>query len=221
MKRVLIALVAAGVVMSGAGAGWTAARTNDARVASARRPSVHPRDFVRHVTNPFFPLHPGTVFVYRGTKDGEGQSDRVFVTHRTKRILGVWTTVVRDVATHGSRVLEWTFDWFAQDRAGNVWYLGEATRQFDPDGRVSTEGSWEAGVHGARPGIVMEADPRAPDGYRLGTLERGAGPASGDGHGLGLGLSIVHAIAAAHGGRLRLDSDGGGARATLDLPAGD
>jgi hypothetical protein len=166
MKRGLIALVAAGVVVLGAGAGWTAAQRNETRVVSARGPSVDPRDFVRHVTNPFFPLRPGTLFVYRGTKDGKGQTDRMYVTHRTKRILGVRTTVVRDVATHGSRVLERTFDWFAQDRTGNVWYLGEATREFEPNGHVSTEGSWEAGVHGARPGIVMEANPRAPDGYR-------------------------------------------------------
>jgi hypothetical protein len=127
---------------------------------------VDPSDFVRHVTNPFFPLRPGTLFVFRGTKDGRGQTDRVFVTHRTRRILGVRATVVRDVARHGARVLERTFDWYAQDRAGNVWYLGEATREFGPNGQVSTEGSWESGVHGARPGIVMEADPRAPDGYR-------------------------------------------------------
>ncbi|MFL5797676.1 MAG: hypothetical protein ACJ77A_07045 [Actinomycetota bacterium] len=166
MRRGLIALVAAGVVMTAAGNAWTAASPHDARIASAGGASIDPGNFVRHVTNPFYPLRSGTLFVYRGTKDGAGQTDRVYVTHRTKRILGVRATVVRDVATHGSRVLERTLDWFAQDRAGNVWYLGEATREFLPNGHVSTEGSWEAGVHGARPGIVMEADPRAPDGYR-------------------------------------------------------
>jgi hypothetical protein len=129
-------------------------------------PAIDPTNFVRHVTNPFFPLKPGTLLVYRGVKDGQMQTDRVYVTHLTKVILGVRATVVRDVATHRGHPLEKTFDWFAQDTQGNVWYFGEDTEEFLPNGRVSTEGSWQAGVHGARPGIVMEADPHVADGYR-------------------------------------------------------
>jgi hypothetical protein len=128
--------------------------------------AVDPGDFVRFVTNPFLPFRPGTELVYRGVKDGEGMTDRVRVLHRTKTILGVRTTVVRDVARHGSRLLERTEDWYAQDRRGNVWYFGEATESFEPNGHVSREGSWQAGVDGAIPGIVMEADPQAPDAYR-------------------------------------------------------
>ncbi|MDP9341656.1 MAG: hypothetical protein M3Q23_06035 [Actinomycetota bacterium] len=128
-------------------------------------PAVDPSNFVRHVTNPFFPLKPGTLWVYRGIKDGKTQIDRVFVTHKTNTIVGIRATVVRDVATQEGRVIERTFDWYAQDRQGNVWYLGEDTTSFE-NGNVSKEGSWETGVHGAVPGIVMEAEPQVADGYR-------------------------------------------------------
>ena len=127
--------------------------------------AVNPDNFVRHVTNPFFPLKPGTLLVYRGIKDGQLQTDRVFVTFRTKTILGVRTTVVQDIARHRSRVLEKTFDWYAQDKQGNVWYFGENTKAFE-NGHVDTSGSWKAGVNGTRPGIIMESDPRPPDAYR-------------------------------------------------------
>jgi hypothetical protein len=93
--------------------------------------------------------------------------DRVFVTNETKVIQGVTTTVVRDVARHRGVLLEKTLDWYAQDVDGNVWYYGEDTKEYDSKGHViSTEGSWEAGVDGAVPGIIMEADPQVADGYR-------------------------------------------------------
>ena len=125
-----------------------------------------PASFTTTVDNPYFPLMPGTRLVFRGVKDGRGQTDRVTVTHRTKTITGVDVVVVRDVAKHRDRLLEKTFDWYAQDVDGNVWYFGENTKAFAPDGTVDTEGSWEAGVDGAVPGIVMEAAPRVADGYR-------------------------------------------------------
>ena len=128
--------------------------------------SIDPANFVRHVTNPYYPLKPGTVLVYKGVRDRQTQVDHVYVTHRTRTIEGVHATVVRDVATHGSRLLEKTTDWFAQDKQGNVWYMGEATKAFGPNGQVSTEGSWLTGRNGAVPGIIMEANPRVADGYR-------------------------------------------------------
>src|SRR5438034_7970660 len=133
--------------------------------AGPREPAIDPANFVRRVTNPFFPLVPGSLWVYRGLKDGATQIDRVFVTHHTKSIVGIHATVVRDVATQHGRVIERTFDWYAQDKQGNVWYLGEDTTSFE-NGNVSKEGSWETGVHGAVPGIIMEADPQIADGYR-------------------------------------------------------
>ncbi len=133
---------------------------------AARTAAVDPSRFVRHITNLYLPWVPGSVWVYRGVKDGEPQRDVVRVVHRTKTILGVRCTVVSDVATDRSgAVLERTRDWYAQDRAGNVWYFGERTAEY-ADGAVDTSGSWQAGVHGARPGIVMTAHPRVGDAHR-------------------------------------------------------
>jgi hypothetical protein len=134
--------------------------------AAASRAGVDPERFVRTITNPYLPYRPGSVWVYTGVKDGQTQRDVVRVTHRTRLVMGVRTTAVTDVATHGGKVLEATTDWYAQDRQGNVWYFGEATRARNPDGTYDTSGSWLAGVHGARPGIMMTAHPRVGDAHR-------------------------------------------------------
>jgi len=145
---------------------WALASPHSSLPAGSHAAAVDPSNFVWHVTNPFFPLPPGALWVYQGVEEGQRQTDRVLVTHQTKIILGVRTTVVRDVVSHDGQVLERTFDRYAQDRQGNVWYFGEDTTEFLPGGGQSTEGSWQAGVKGARPGIVMEADPQVADGYR-------------------------------------------------------
>lgn len=134
--------------------------------SSHTTPAIDPDNFVRSITNPYLPYRPGTVYVYIGIKDGQAQRDVVRVTHRTRRIAGVTCTVVTDVATHAGTVLEQTTDWYAQDRHGNVWYFGEATKARNPDGTFDTSGSWLAGAHGARPGIVMAAHPRVGDAHR-------------------------------------------------------
>src|SRR5690242_12401418 len=90
--------------------------------AALPRPGINPANFVHHVTNPFFPLKPGTTFFYLGEKDGVPNSNQVSVTHATKRILGVTTTVVHDQVFEAGVLSEDTFDWYAQDVAGNVWY---------------------------------------------------------------------------------------------------
>jgi hypothetical protein len=128
--------------------------------------TLAPALFVSLIDNPYYPLPVGRTLVYLGTKDGQAQKDRVRVTSKTKVIGGVTATVVRDVARHGSTILEATTDWFAQDLDGNVCYLGEDTKHFDPNGHVDTSGSWEAGVDGAVAGIIMLADPQVPDAYR-------------------------------------------------------
>jgi hypothetical protein len=127
---------------------------------------LDPADFVAGVNNPYFPLPIGRTLVYEGIKDGQTQIDTVTVTSQTKVILGITATVVSDVATHDGTVLERTSDWYAQDKQGNVWYLGEDTVHFLANGKGDTSGSWEAGVRGAIPGIVMEAHPQIPDAYR-------------------------------------------------------
>ncbi|HYX88671.1 MAG TPA: hypothetical protein VE753_04835 [Gaiellaceae bacterium] len=117
------------------------------------------------IDNPWLPLRPGTTFVYSGTKDGKHARDVVTVSAETKEILGVTCVVVRDRLALAGEPAEQTADWYAQDDDGNVWYFGEATRELQNGKVTTTEGSWEAGVHGARPGVVMEAKPRVGDAY--------------------------------------------------------
>jgi hypothetical protein len=117
--------------------------------------------FAPRVDNPWFPLVPGTTFVYRGVKDGKAARDIVTVLHTTRTIQGVRCTSISDRLYLAGRLEERTTDWYAQDRRGNVWYYGEATAELDRSGHVSsTEGSWLAGRQGARPGIYMPARPR-------------------------------------------------------------
>jgi hypothetical protein len=115
------------------------------------------------ITNPYFPLAPGHQWVYREGK----QRVEVTVTDRTKRMAnGVVARVVRDEVTLTGVPVEITDDYYAQDRAGNVWYLGESTTGYEDGKPVSTEGSFEAGVDGARAGIAMPAHPRVGMRYR-------------------------------------------------------
>jgi hypothetical protein len=146
-----------------AGAATSANRSGD----GVQGVLVDPTRFVRAIDNPWFPLKPGTTFVYVGVEGGEPTRDVVTVTRRTKAILGVRCVVIRDNVYIAGRLEERTTDWYAQDRAGNVWYFGEATAELDRRGRVKTrEGSWEAGVDGAQPGIFMPARPRVGQAFR-------------------------------------------------------
>lgn len=129
-------------------------------------PVLDPAHFVPAIDNPYFPLPVGRKLVYEGIKDGQTQTDTVIVTDQKKVILGITATVVSDVATHDGSVLEKTFDFYAQDDQGNVWYVGEDTTHFLPNGKADTSGSFTAGVDGAQPGIIMEAHPQIPDAYR-------------------------------------------------------
>lgn len=128
---------------------------------------LDPSDFGATIDNPWWPMRPGTRWVYRET-DGEGGVQRVevTVTERTREVLGIEARVVHDVVTEDGRVVEDTYDWYAQDDRGNVWYLGEDTREYAEDGTVSTEGSWEAGVDGAQAGILVPAQPEVGMSYR-------------------------------------------------------
>ena len=132
--------------------------------------TVHldPADFTTRITNPYWPMRPGSRWIYRET-DSEGADQRVVVTvtRRTKLIAnGIRARVVRDVVTEDGEPVEVTDDWYAQDRRGNVWYLGEATTEYENGKPVSTEGSFEAGVDGAQPGVIMPAHPRKGMRYR-------------------------------------------------------
>jgi hypothetical protein len=125
-------------------------------------------EFSLRIDNPYWPMRPGSRWVYR-ERDGEGGAQRVVVTvtGRTKRIAnGVEARVVRDVVSEGGEPIEITDDWYAQDADGNVWYLGEKTAEYEGGRVVSTAGAWEAGVDGAQPGVIMPADPRPGMAYR-------------------------------------------------------
>jgi hypothetical protein len=132
--------------------------------------TVHldPADFTTKIDNPYWPMRPGSRWVYRET-DPEGTKQRVVVTvtNKTKRIAnGITARVVHDVVTERGTPIEVTDDWYAQDRAGNVWYLGERTTEYVNGKPATTEGSFEAGVDGAQPGIIMPAKPKAGLKYR-------------------------------------------------------
>jgi hypothetical protein len=130
--------------------------------------NLDPAHFTTKIDNPYLPLRPGSRWVYRAT-DSEGGRSRVVVTvtHHTKLIAnGIRARVVRDVATEGGKLAEATNDWYAQDRAGNVWYLGEDTTVYENGKPKSTEGSFEAGVDGAQAGVAMPAHPRVGQHYR-------------------------------------------------------
>ena len=133
-----------------------------------RLPEFDPANFAGDlIDNPYFPLEPGTTFIYEGESEGTPTREEMTVTHETKEILGVTTTVIYHLGFEDGVLIEETFDWFAQDEDGNVWYFGEDTRELDESGNViSTEGSWEAGVDGAEAGIIMLADPKKGIRYR-------------------------------------------------------
>jgi hypothetical protein len=134
-------------------------------VARAQTPDATPvmpppLDTARTTTtidNPYFPLVPRTTFVYDGTADGDAEHEEVTVLAETKKIMGAPCVVVRDVVTVDGELTEDTHDWYVQDSDGNVWYMGEDSKSYEGGKVTSTDGSWEAGVDGALPGIVMPA----------------------------------------------------------------
>jgi hypothetical protein len=129
---------------------------------------LDPGSFTTEIDNPYWPMAVGSRWVYRETEPG-GAEQRVVVTvtPRTKRIAnGIDARVVHDVVSEGGRPVEVTDDWYAQDADGNVWYLGEATTEYENGRPVSHAGSFEAGVDGAEPGIAVPADPQPGLRYR-------------------------------------------------------
>jgi hypothetical protein len=128
---------------------------------------LDPADFTTRIDNPYWPMAPGDKWVYRETDSGTEQRVEVTVTNQTKQIAnGIEARVVHDVVTEDGQLVEVTDDWYAQDKAGNVWYLGEDTAEYE-NGKVTTRsGSFEAGVDGAQAGVIMPADPKDSMAYR-------------------------------------------------------
>jgi len=129
-------------------------------------PVIDPSSFVSRIDNQFFPLTPGTRYIFEGVSADGNEHNEVNVTSETKTILGVTCVVVKDRVLLNGELVEATLDWYAQDKDGDVWYFGEDSKEYSGGVVVSTEGSWEAGVDGAQPGIVMKAHPAVGDKYR-------------------------------------------------------
>jgi hypothetical protein len=177
----LLAGVGAGCGSSGGGSSTTTAASTSSTTAASGpsasqlapihgpyAPKIDPANFVSTIDNRYFPLKPGTGFHYRGVAENgkTPQRDDMVVTHHTKQILGVKCTVVRDVVSSHGHPIEKTFDWYAQDKYGNVWYMGEDSREIRNGKFVRVSDSWTGGVKGAKPGIIMPGNPQPGDQYR-------------------------------------------------------
>ena len=133
--------------------------------APSHQAGIDPTNFVPVVDNRYFPLQPGTTYIYEGTNEGHAERAVLTISTATRVILGVQCVVVQDDITEDGNPLEQTVDWYAQDKVGNVWYFGEDTKEYENGSVVSTQGTWLAGSNGARAGIIMEAQPQLGDEY--------------------------------------------------------
>jgi len=169
-RDTVLAIAVIASLTVGALIGWVLADTfedNDSqRPDEPYLPTIDPAKFTNIVDNEFFPLTPGKKTVYEGTTDAGLEHIEVLVLDETKVVMGVTCVVVRDTVSVDGAVTEDTYDWYAQDDEGNVWYMGEDSKEYEGGEVVSTAGSWEAGVDGALPGIVMVADPQVGVSYR-------------------------------------------------------
>ena len=129
-------------------------------------PSIDPANFAKKVDNRYFPLKPGTGFHMEGVRGRTPQTDDSVVLRKHKRILGIRCTIVRDTVSEHGRAVERTFDWYAQDKDGNVWYMGENSLERKHGRFVRASDSWKSGVNGAKPGIIMPGRPRPGEAYR-------------------------------------------------------
>jgi hypothetical protein len=130
------------------------------------KPQINPLDFTDQIDNPYFSLTPGTTFSYQSKTDEGTEVIKVIVTDKTKRVMGVTTLVVWDRVWLDDQLIEETYDWYAQDQEGNVWYFGEDSKEYKNGNVVSTKGSWEGGVNGALPGLIMKNKLTVGDSYR-------------------------------------------------------
>ena len=126
---------------------------------------LDPSDFSAEIDNPYWPMRPGSRWVYRELDPDGAKRVEVTVLDRTKAIDGIEARVVHDVVSEDGKVVEDTYDWYAQDGDRNVWYLGEDTKEYE-DGKVSRKGSWKAGVDGAQAGIALPGTPEVGQEYR-------------------------------------------------------
>jgi hypothetical protein len=164
VKRFVVTVAAIGLLISACGG--DAEPKIDVGDPAAYSVALGPSDFVERIDNPWLPFTPGSTWTYEGRDGDEVERIVVVVLDETRLVNGVTATVVRDTVTVDGELIEDTYDWYAQDRSGNVWYLGEDSTEYEDGEAVSKAGSWEWGVDGALPGIIMHADPQVGVAYR-------------------------------------------------------
>jgi hypothetical protein len=161
-----LAVAIAVLALAACGGGGSKSPSSSTLPQGTKPVKLDPADFTTNIDNPYWPMRPGSHWVYREIENGEAQRVDVTVTNKTKTLEGIEARVVHDRVSSNGETIEDTFDWYAQDSDGNLWYLGEDTAEYE-NGKVTTrEGSWAAGVEGAEPGIVVPAHPKQGQSYR-------------------------------------------------------
>jgi hypothetical protein len=162
-----VPVVATAILLLAACAGGSKSSAGSELPTGSEPAELDPGDFTTEIDSPYWPMRPGSRWVYRETTGDEVHRVVVTVTDRTRTIEGIEARVIHDLVTTpaGERV-EDTLDWYAQDKDGNVWYLGEDTKEYEDGKVVSTEGSWEHGVDGAQAGIIVATQPKQGLAYR-------------------------------------------------------
>jgi hypothetical protein len=170
---VALAASIAGLALAGCGSGGGSDSAGDTTAAQGSKlptgsepANLDPAEFTTRIDNPYWPMRPGSRWVSREVEKGVEQKVVVTVTSRTKVVDGVTARVVYDVVSAAGQPIEKTYDWYAQDSSGNVWYLGEDTKEYDHGKVVSSAGSWEAGVGGAEAGVIVPGTPAVGQTYR-------------------------------------------------------
>jgi hypothetical protein len=166
MIRSLV-VASAVLALAACGGGGSKSSSSSASLPQGTKPvKLDPSGFTTNIDNKYWPMHPGNHWVYREVENGEAQRVDVTVTNRTKMLGGIEARVVHDRVSRNGETLENTYDWYAQDSHGNLWYLGEDTAEYE-NGKLKTkEGSWAYGVDGAQPGVIVPAHPKQGMTYR-------------------------------------------------------
>jgi hypothetical protein len=141
-KRAALLTIIGAAMMLVAGCGGSSGGTNGTSAKTKQEvyaPHINSADFTTKIDNTYFPLRPGTTLVYRGKAKDATEGDIVNVTSDTRNIMGVDCVVVDDRVTEGGELTEQTYDWYAQDEKGNVWYFGEDSKEYE-NGKVKSTG---------------------------------------------------------------------------------